>query len=326
MHVSHHRGDPAHVVVATQRAGLASQQLGDVTLHRRFPVALVGHVDGEFLGGFRHLDVVVGEHEAAQFAIQGEALDAITQGQHQHGLRAVDGITGTDLLGARLQEGFLAQVTGLAIALGAAQHGEDGADRNVDVDVAGAVQRVEYQQVGTFRVLAGDLVGVVHFLGGHAGQVAAPLVGFEQDLVGDHVELLLHLALYVLAVQAAQHAAEGAFGHLVADGLASPCHNFDKEAQISRRVMAASLFDQVAAEGDAGHGQLRIGKNCAQFNPSRRALLPAGMDGGCPPPAAGSRRDCARHVWPRTRRHRRLAATHPVAAPAAANRQGRQTG
>ncbi len=260
VHVGHHRGDPAHVVVAPQRPGFTGQQLGDVTLHRGFPVALVGHVDGEFLGRLWHLDVVVGEHEAAEFTIQGEALYAIAQGQHQHGLRAVDGVAGSDLLGARLEEGVLAQVTGFTVALGAAQHREDGADRDVDVDIAGAVQRVEHQQVGTFGVLAGDLVGVVHFLGGHAGQVAAPLVGFEEDFVGDHVELLLHFALHVFAVQAAQHAAEGALGHLMADRLAGPRHDFDKETQVGRGVVAASLLDQVAAQGDAGHGRLRKGE------------------------------------------------------------------
>jgi hypothetical protein len=52
VHVGHHRGDPAHVVVLAQRAFLAGQQLVHVALHRGFPVALVGHVDGEFGGAF----------------------------------------------------------------------------------------------------------------------------------------------------------------------------------------------------------------------------------------------------------------------------------
>ena len=46
------------------------------------------------------------EHEAAQLAIEGKAHHAVAKGKHQHGLRAVDGVTGGDLLGARLQEGF----------------------------------------------------------------------------------------------------------------------------------------------------------------------------------------------------------------------------
>jgi hypothetical protein len=90
--------------------------------------------------------------------------------------------------------------------------------------------------------------------------VAAPLVGLEQDFIGDHVEFLLHFTLHVLAVQAAQHAAKGALGNLMADRLAGPRHDFDKEAQVGRGVMAASLLDQVAAQGDAGHGRLRKGE------------------------------------------------------------------
>ncbi|MND67602.1 hypothetical protein D3C80_590220 [compost metagenome] len=255
MHVGHHRGDPAHVVVLAQGAFLAGQQLADVALHRSFPVALVGHVDGEFGGAFRYADVVVGEHEAAQFAIQGEALDAVAQGQHQHGLRTVDGVAGGNLPGTRLEEGLLVEAVVLReVLLGATQHREDGAHRHVDVDVGGAVQRVEHQQVGAFRVLAGDLVGVVHFLGRHAGQVAAPLVGFQQDFVGHHVQFLLHFALHVLGTHAAEHAAQRALGHRMADLLARARDDLDEEAQIGRRVVASGLLDQVATQGNAGHG------------------------------------------------------------------------
>jgi len=166
--------------------------------------------------------------------------------------RAVDGVTGGDLLGARLQEGFLAEGVVLAEAgIRAAQHREDGADRDVHVDVAGAVQRVEDQQIGALRVFAGNLVSVVHFLGSHAGQVAAPLVGFQQDFVGEHVELFLHFALHVLAAGAAQHAAQRALGNLVADRLARARHDLDEKAQIRRGVVAASLLDEVATEGYA---------------------------------------------------------------------------
>lgn len=193
-----------------------------------------------------------------RLAIQGEALDAIAEGQHQHGLRAVDGVAGGDLGGARLEEGFLAQgIVLVQVLVGAAQHREDGADRDVDVDVAGAVQRVEDQQVGAFRIAPRNLVGVVHLLGGHAGQVAGPFVGFQQDLVGHHVQLLLHLALHVLGAHAAEHAAQRALGHRMADFLAGTRHDLDEEAQVGRGVVAAGLLDQIAAQGNAGHGWLR---------------------------------------------------------------------
>ncbi|MNT86846.1 hypothetical protein D3C72_2271850 [compost metagenome] len=87
--------------------------------------------------------------------------------------------------------------------------------------------------------------------------MAAPLVGLEEDFVGQHVELLLHLALHVLAAGAAQHATQRALGHRMADLLAGARHHLDEEAQVGRSVVAASLFDQVATEGNAGHGRLR---------------------------------------------------------------------
>jgi hypothetical protein len=65
-----------------------------------------------------------------------------------------------------------------------AQHREDGADADVDVDVAAAVERVEQQQVFALRVAVGHHVDGVHLLAGHGGQVAAPLVGLDQHLVG----------------------------------------------------------------------------------------------------------------------------------------------
>jgi len=87
--------------------------------------------------------------------------------------------------------------------------------------------------------------------------VTAPFVGFEQDLVGDHVEFLLHFALDVFSAHAAEDATQRAFGHGVADFLASTRHHFDKEAQIGRRVVTAGLLDQIATQGNAGHGRLR---------------------------------------------------------------------
>ena len=221
-------------------------------------MTLVGHVDGKFLGSVRNGDVFVGQDEAAHFAVQGKAFDAVAQGQNQHGLRAVDGVTGSDLLSAWLQEGLFIQRFVLGqVFVRATQYREDSANWCVDVDVRRAVQRVEYQQVRAFRVFARDLVGIVHFFGRHAGQVTAPFVGFKQDLVGDHIELLLHFTLHVFGAHAAQNTTQGAFGHGVADLFASTRHHFDEETQISRRVVAAGLLDQIATQGNAGHVRLR---------------------------------------------------------------------
>nr|GFD57453.1 hypothetical protein [Tanacetum cinerariifolium] len=77
------------------------------------------------------------------------------------------------------------------------------------------------------------------------------------DFVGHHVQLLLHFTLNILSTHAAQHATQGAFGYCVADFLARTRHHFDKEAQIGRSVVAAGLLNQIATQGNAGHGELR---------------------------------------------------------------------
>jgi hypothetical protein len=94
----------------------------------------------------------MGQDELADVLIQREAVDAVAGGQHHHGRRAVKGITGGHLLGAGLQE---VAHGGLFDAARAAQDGEDGADGDVDVDVGGAVERVEGDQVLAARILAG---------------------------------------------------------------------------------------------------------------------------------------------------------------------------
>jgi hypothetical protein len=77
----------------------------------------------------------------------------------------------------------------------------------------------------------------LHFFRRHRRQVAAPFVGFEQDFVGDDVQLLLHFALHVFGVGRAEHFAQRAFADRVADGFAGARHHFDQQAQFGRDVV-----------------------------------------------------------------------------------------
>ncbi|MNT25957.1 hypothetical protein D3C72_1615030 [compost metagenome] len=120
------------------------------------------------------------QEEFAQVRIEGEAVDAVADGQHQHGGGAVERIAGSHLGRAGLQEVLLRH--GVR-PFGRAQHREDAAHRDVDIDVRGTVERVEHQQVLAARIARGDLVWRLHFLRGHAGQVAAPLVDVQEGLV-----------------------------------------------------------------------------------------------------------------------------------------------
>ena len=85
------------------------------------------------------------------------------------------------------------------------ENAENGTDADVHVDVAGAVERVEHQQVFAFRILTRYRKNLFHFFRCHGGQVSAPFIGLDQNLVGNHVEFLLYFALYVFAARATQY-------------------------------------------------------------------------------------------------------------------------
>jgi hypothetical protein len=133
----------------------------------------------------------LGQHELPLFAIQREHDDAVANGQHEQRGRAVDRVAGGNLRRAGLQEGLFGRLRGAQVgAFRTLQYREDGADRHIDVDVRRTVERVEGEQVFALREAVRHQVRQVHFLGGHGGEMAAPFVGVEQDVVGQHVELL----------------------------------------------------------------------------------------------------------------------------------------
>jgi hypothetical protein len=84
--------------------------------------------------------------------------------------------------------------------LGAAKDREDAAHRQVDVDVGRAVEWVENQQIVAARVFGGDRMDIFHFLRCHRPQMPTPFTMVKESLVGQHIELLLHLALHVVAL------------------------------------------------------------------------------------------------------------------------------
>src|SRR3546814_458394 len=142
----------------------------------------------------------------------------------------------------------------LGHALRAAQHREDRADADVDVDVAAAVERVEQQQVVAARIRVGDRLAVVHLFRRQPGQVPAPGVGLEQDVVAQHVELLLRLALdvdvrtAVAALGVTEHAAQRALADRHRDPLAGARDHLDQQSQLRVDVAGTLLLDQEAGE------------------------------------------------------------------------------
>ena len=249
------RGDPAHVEVGAARAGAAGQAFVHVAAHGLFPEARVGGVDGELARGLGHADVGVGEVELADDRVEGEAGDAVADRQHQHRRWAVDGVAGGDLLAAGLQE-----LRGLGILARArrAQHREDRTHRHVDVDVGRAIERIEREQVLAALVARRERDRRLVLLRDHAGELAAPVRGAQEDLVGEHVELLLFLALHVGAAVAAEHVGERAVGDRARDRLAGLGDLQDEGVELAGGLgVAAAVFDQVFGERaavEAEHG------------------------------------------------------------------------
>ena len=269
MHIGHHGGHPAHVEVLAARAFFALQTLVHVAFDGFGPVAHVAHVDGEFLGVRRHLHVFLDQHKRALLAVEREHHHARAHRQHEGGLWAVEAVARRDLLAAFLQKVLFGHgVT----TFGFFEHAEDGADAHVDVDVGRAVERVKHQQVFALGVAVGHDVDGFHLFAGHGRQVTAPFVGLDQHLVGDDVELLLHLALHVLATSHTQDAGQVALAHGLADALASPRHHLEQQTQLGGDVAVfALLFDEVAGEGDAlAHGGLSV-RGCSKRGQRPRA-------------------------------------------------------
>ena len=192
MHIGHHGGNPSHVEVLATHAGFSLQQFSDVTLHWFIPVTLIRHIDGEFFGVFGHIHTFAGLDVLASLTVECKRHYAPAKCQYQRRLRAVHHITRSQLLGARLQEAFVGNFTNIRIG----KNRENGADRHVHVDIAGAIQRVEQYQERAIR-MPGYRRAVVQFFRGHACHHAGCSKRIQNHVIGDDVELFLGFALHV---------------------------------------------------------------------------------------------------------------------------------
>ena len=110
-------------------------------------------------------------------------------------------------------------------------NGKDGADGDVDADVGRTVERIVHQHVlATTPVLANRYGNwVLVFLRGDDAHAARVLDAVPHSLVGEHVELLLYLALDVDRAEFAEDIGEPGAPHLARDDLGG-------EAQIIQQV------------------------------------------------------------------------------------------
>src|SRR3954471_12471265 len=201
VHLRHQRGDPAHVEIRLAGAAAPLKALLDVDAHGRFPEALVRGVDRELARLLGDAEVWMAEDELTDPGVEREPVHPVAEREHQHRGRPVEGVPRTDLPRAGLEEGVQ---PGGAIARWPPQDREDGADGDVDVEVRGAVERVEDEEVLAARMPEGNGMWRIHLLGDHPREMAAPFAGGDEDLVGEEVEVLLPLALAVLGAGIAE--------------------------------------------------------------------------------------------------------------------------
>jgi hypothetical protein len=189
--------------------------------------------------------------------VQGEDRDAAGDRHHQVGLRPVDGVAGGQLFAARPQEVLLLR---LGVG-GGGQDREDGADRQVDVDVAGAVQRIEGHQHAADA--AGGLEGV-QLLRGEGGDGRAGLERVRQDVVGDQVELLLLFVLHVDGPGDTEDAGQGGGGDGGLDADAGVGHGLHGGGDLRVGVLRGEIG------GQGGLGHRRVPDVGCEFSRCRR--------------------------------------------------------
>ena len=144
-------------------------------------------------------------------------------------------VSGRDLLVARAQ-----QVRDRPVA--PAPDREDRAERAVDVDVRGAVHRVEEHRVAALGEVAAVDHGLLHLLRGRQRDEPAVVEGLEQDLVGDDVELLLLLALDVGRAGRAVRLARSPRPRARRDALGGDAEAHEQQRQLAGRARRRPLL------------------------------------------------------------------------------------
>ncbi len=251
MHLRHRAGDPARVEVPPAHARAPGEAFVDVALDRRFPETVIRRVDGELARLRRHLDVRMRQQEFAQRRVEREAGHAIAHAEHEHRRRPVQRVAGGHLGRARLQEVAFDDVAPAVDGiLRRAQDGEDAADRDVDVDAARAVERIEHEQVLAAGMRWGHLERVRHLLRRHARELAAPLVHADEEIAADAARRPGRAGFLL------QRVAQPALRDDACDRLAGERDVEDQCVEVAARLRESTAFlDQVACQRPAsGHG------------------------------------------------------------------------
>src|SRR6185437_1183605 len=223
-------------------AAVAPHQRADVLI----PHLFVRIVDGEIPAVLRYPDVRVRQEKFADLRIQREAVHALARGVDHHRAGAVDHVARRHLAATRLQHVLHLPAS---TARDLAQNGEDGAHRNVDVDIGRPVQRIEEETVLAATEVVRNLDDVRLFLRRHGAEAAAVVQGLDDHVVGEHVQLLLNLALYIMVFGGTDYVRQAGHADLVGDHLGRERDVVQQPGQLTRSFgIQVFLLDYVALD------------------------------------------------------------------------------
>ncbi|SAI95960.1 Uncharacterised protein [Enterobacter cloacae] len=164
---------------------------------------------------------------------------AAAGGVHQHGGRAIHHITGSNLFTARLQEVFFRHRC--ANRRDATVDGENGTDRNVNVDVGGAVQRIHQNNV--FRVFTPfEYDNLIFFFRGDTRNDVARAQCSFQFFIGEQVEFLLNLTLNVLGTAGTQDIDQTGLVDIAVDDLSAQLYCRQQSSELTRSMRELVLL------------------------------------------------------------------------------------
>mmetsp|Transcript_4906 Transcript_4906/g.13697 ORF Transcript_4906/g.13697 Transcript_4906/m.13697 type:complete len:401 (+) Transcript_4906:60-1262(+) len=236
------------------RVGLASPQVRvlqavHVLLQAGVPQVVVALVEGVNLAGLRHLDVAVREHELADGRVEGETVYALADGENEDDGGGVHAVPGTQEAGPGLAGAddalvhdslWVVHILDGARIIGIVDP-EDGAGGDGSIDIGGAVEGVEdHDVVAGVGLLHGH--GGVLLLGGNDSGAAGALQAGAENVVGDHVQLLLVLALHVDLASQAGHVGEAGTLHQAGNLLAGQSDGGQHNGQLGVNVALGLLL------------------------------------------------------------------------------------
>jgi hypothetical protein len=172
----------------------------------------------------------------------------VTGRVHEHGARTVHQISARDDLPPVLQHVFELSLPGRCHA---PEDREDGAHRDIEIDVGRSVERVEYEHVVAGRILIRNWNQILLLFRRHAAQPPGVIVELVERTLRVHVELLYFFALHVLVSRGTENIGEAGALRAACDQLGGQRDVVEKTRESAGGVGETLLLPQnVTLDGD----------------------------------------------------------------------------